>query len=172
MRRCRCATKYYDACAQFGVYPDDEAYREGRAQGLTFYCTHDGGYQEGRIGHGYRGVCPVTLEPYFLEGYNVGISVRQTLEAVHRVDYRIHSAREEIKSLEREIDELESSEDADTSKKEDKSAADRLKDMYRELGRLEAELEGLQDEKVYAIVAYRRAVDFARSMGFYEQYEY
>ena len=44
--------------------------------------------------------------------------------------------------------------------------------MYRELGRQESELERLQDEKVYAIVAYRRAVDVARSMGFYEQYEY
>ncbi len=164
--------KYYDACAQFGVYPDDKAYQEGREQGLTVYCTEDSGYQEGRIGQGYRGVCPVTLEPYFLEGYNVGISVRLALQSVQRVDYGIHSRREEIKSLKGEIDELESSEDADTTKKEDESAADRLKDMYRELGRLEAELEGLQDEKVYAIVAYRRAVDFARSMGFYEQYEY
>ena len=164
--------KYYDACAQFGVYPDDKAYQEGREQGLTVYCTEDSGYQEGRIGQGYRGVCPVTLEPYFLEGYNVGISVRLALQSVQRVDYGIHSRREEIKSLKGEIDELESSEDADTTKKEDESAADRLKDMYRELGRLEAELEGLQDEKVYAIVAYRRAVDVARSMGFYEQYEY
>ena len=164
--------KYYDSCAQFGVYPDDKAYREGREQGLTVYCTEDSGYQEGRIGQGYRGVCPVTLEPYFLEGHNVGISVRRTLESVQRIDYGIHSQREEIKSLKGEIDELESPDDSDTSKKEDKSAADRLKDMYRELGRLEAELERLQDEKVYAIVTYRRAVDFARSMGFYEQYEY
>ena len=164
--------KYYDACAQFGVYPDDEAYRDGREQGLTVYCTEDGGYQEGRIGQGYRGVCPVTLEPYFLEGYNVGISVRRALESVHRTDYGIRSAREEIKRLNGEIEELESSDDADTSKKDGKSAAGRLKDMYRELGRLEAEFERLQDEKVYAIVAYRRAVDVARSMGFNEQYDY
>ena len=44
--------------------------------------------------------------------------------------------------------------------------------MYRRIGRLEAEIEGLQDDKVYAIVEYRRAVDVARSMGFYEDYEY
>lgn len=164
--------KYYDACAQFGVYPDDDAYREGREQGLTFYCTEDGGYQEGRIGQGYRGVCPVTLEPYFLEGYNVGISVRQTLESVHRLDYGISSAREELKSLEDEIEELESGDDRQASEKEDRSAAGKLKEMYRQLGRLEAELERLRNEKVYAIVAYRRAVDVARSRGFYEHYEY
>ena len=165
--------KYYDACAQFGIYPDDKAYREGREQGLAVYCTEDSGYQEGRIGQGYRGVCPVGLEPYFLDGYNVGISVRQALQSVHRVDHGIHSRREEIRSLNAEIDELESpDDDADTSKEQDRSAADKLKDMYRELGRLEAELERLQDEKVYAIVAYRRAVDVARSRGFYEQYEY
>ena len=43
---------------------------------------------------------------------------------------------------------------------------------YDACAQIGTELEGLQDEKVYAIVAYRRAVDFARSMGFYEQYEY
>ena len=163
--------KYYDACAQFGVYPDDDAYREGRELGLTYYCTEDSGYQEGRIGQGYRGVCPLTLEPFFLDGYNVGISVRQTLESVHRVDYGIDSTREEITRLEEQIEELES-EDDESSKTEDRSAADTLKDMYRQLGRLEAELERLRNEKVYAIVAYRRAVDVARSRGFYEHYEY
>lgn len=162
--------KYYDACAQFGVYPDDDAYREGRELGLTYYCTEDSGYQEGRIGQGYRGVCPVTLEPFFLDGYNVGISVRQTLASVHRVDYGIDSTRKEIRRLEEQIEELES-EDDESSKTEDRSA-ERLKDMYRQLGRLEAELERLRNEKIYAIVAYRRAVDVARSRGFYEHYEY
>ncbi len=163
--------KYYDACAQFGIYPDDDAYREGRELGLTYYCTEDGGYREGRIGQGYRGVCPVTLEPYFLDGYNLGISVRQALESVHRVDYGIDSAKEEIKRLEEQIEELES-DGEESSKAEDRAVADRLKDMYRELGGLEAELERLRDEKVYAIVAYRRAVDLARSRGFHEPYEY
>lgn len=163
--------KYYDACAQFGIYPDDDAYREGRELGLTYYCTEDSGYQEGRIGQGYRGVCPLTLEPYFLDGYNVGISVRQTLESVHRVDYGIDSTREEIRRLEEQIEESES-EDEESSETEDRSAADTLKDMYRQLGRLEAELERLRNEKIYAIVAYRRAVDVARSRGFYEHYEY
>ena len=165
-------SKYYEACAQYGVFPDEEAYSQGRELGLTRYCTEDRGYQEGRIGTGYRGVCPMGLEPYFLDGYNAGIAVRRTIEEVHHVDYRIHSTREEIDDLKEEIAELESPEDDDASTGKDKPSADRLKDMYRELGRLEAELENLQDEKVYAIVAYRRAVDFARSMGFYEQYEY
>lgn len=164
-------SKYYDACAQYGVFPDEEAYTAGRELGLTLYCTEDRGYQEGRIGTGYRGVCPVGLEPYFLDGYNAGIAVRTTIETVHHVDYRIHSTREDIDGLKDEIAELESSEDDDSSDRKE-PLADRLKDMYRELGRLEAELERLQDEKVYAIVAYRRAVDVARSMGFYEQYEY
>lgn len=163
--------KYYDACARFGVHPHDDAYREGRERGLTYYCTEDSGYREGRIGQGYRGVCPVILEPYFLDGYNLGISVRQTLEFVHRVDYGIDSTREELRRLEERIEELES-DDEESSEKEDRSAADRLKDMYRQLGRLEAELERLRNEKVNAVVAYRRAVDFARSRGFHEHYEY
>ena len=47
--------KYYDACAQFGVYPDDEAYREGREQGLTVYCTEDSGYPGGPYRAGLSG---------------------------------------------------------------------------------------------------------------------
>ncbi len=165
-------SKYYDACAQYGVIPDDAAYREGRERGLTFYCTSDRGYQEGRIGTGYRGVCPMGLEPYFLDGYNAGITVRRTIEAVHHVDYQIQSTREHIEDLKQEIADLESSEDEDASTEDGKRSGDRVKDRYRELGRQESELERLQDEKVYTIVAYRRAVDVARSMGFYEQYEY
>ena len=164
--------RYYEACSQFGVYPDEDAYQDGRDLGLTVYCTEDGGYREGRIGTGYRGVCPVTLEPYFLAGYNAGISVRTTLQAVYRIDYDIDSRSEEIRNLKGEIDALESSGDGDAAEQESESTADRIKEMYRELGRLEAEQDRLRDEKVYAIVAYRRAVDVARSMGFYEPYEY
>ncbi len=162
-------SQYYDACSQYGIYPEEEAYRDGRDQGLTVYCTEDGGYQEGRVGLGYRGVCPAALEPYFLQGYNVGIAVRETLERAHQLDYQIHSAEEEIEDLRAEIDALESSEG---SGEEDQPAAETLKQKYRELGRLEAELEGLHDQKVGAVVSYRRAVDVARSMGFYEHYEY
>ena len=164
--------RYYEACSQFGVYPDEDAYQDGRDLGLTVYCTEDGGYREGRIGTGYRGVCPVTLEPYFLAGYNAGISVRTTLQAVYRIDYDIDSRSEEIRNLKGEIDALESPGDGDAAEQEGESTADRIKEMYRELGRLEAEQDRLRDEKVYAIVAYRRAVDVARSMGFYEPYEY
>lgn len=164
--------EYYEACSQFGVYPDEDAYQDGRSLGLTVYCTEDGGYREGRIGTGYRGVCPATLEPYFLAGYNAGISVRTTLQSVHRIDYDIDSRSEEIRNLKGEIDALESSGDGDAPEQESESTADGLKEMYRELGRLEAEQDRLRDEKVYAIVAYRRAVDVARSMGFYEPYEY
>ena len=164
--------KYYEACSQFGVYPDEDAYQDGRDLGLRVYCTEDGGYREGRIGTGYRGVCPVTLEPYFLSGYNAGISVRTTLQSVQRIDYEIDSRSEEIEGVKGEIDALESSSDAEAPEREGKSTDDRSKEMYRELGRLEGELDRLRAEKVYAIVAYRRAVDIARSMGFYEPYEY
>ena len=102
--------------------PDEDAYQDGRDLGLTVYCTEDGGYREGRIGTGYRGVCPVTLEAYFLAGYNAGISVRTTLQAVHHIDYEIDSRKREIQDLKGEIDALESSGNGETPKEDDKSA--------------------------------------------------
>ena len=159
-------SKYYDACTQYGVVPDDAAYSQGREFGLTVYCTADRGYEVGRFGAGYGGVCPIGLEHDFLDGYNAGNAVRETVEEVYHVDYQIQSTREDIENLKDRIAALESSDN------DDDASNDRLKEMHRELGYLEAELEGFRDDKVYAIVAYRRAVDFARSRGFYEDYEY
>ena len=105
--------KYYDACSRFGVYPDDNAYEDGREQGLAVYCTADNGYWEGRHGAGYRGVCPASLEPYFLNGYGAGMSVHRAAESVLRIDFGIEAARDEIGDLRREIDELESRDNAD-----------------------------------------------------------
>ena len=164
--------RYYDACAKFGVHPNNSAYLDGRDRGLTFYCTADTGYEEGRFGGNYRGVCPPISESSFLQGYDMGRSVRQAAESVQRIEFEIEAAREEIRSLEREIDRVESPDHADASSKGDEAATDRLHDMHRQIGHLEADIEALQDDRVYAIVEYRRAADHARSMGFHEDYEY
>jgi len=37
-----------DACSEFGIAPDINAWLRGRAQGLTQYCTRDNAYRIGR----------------------------------------------------------------------------------------------------------------------------
>ena len=166
---------YYRVCAQYGITPDADAYEAGREIGLSFFCSSDNGYRQGRVGIWYQGVCPEVLEPDFLFGYEVGVSVGRAAENVKRIENRIEGEEDAIKDLKREIEELESPGGSGGTKEKDsddtKTEAG-VKDKYRELGRLEGVLEQLRDEKIQAVVEYRLNVDEARRRGFFEIYAY
>ena len=56
-------------CAQFGAAVDDRAYFDGRRAGLDQLCNPRGGYDYGRAGKSYVGVCGAEWEEDFLGGY-------------------------------------------------------------------------------------------------------
>ncbi len=60
------------ACEKAGLPADLAAYEAGRAEGLAAYCTVENGYEAGRQGRRYRGVCPPEREIGFLQGYEQG----------------------------------------------------------------------------------------------------
>ena len=64
-----------EACANHGVSPDFARYEQGRLAGLREYCTPQRGYGLGASGKQYTYVCPDSLEPDFLEGYQQGKNV-------------------------------------------------------------------------------------------------
>ncbi len=69
--------EYSDRC-QLSPSPfDGELYANGRNAGLVEYCTATIGFESGRNGSTYEGVCPDHLERAFLENYEVGQRVRQ-----------------------------------------------------------------------------------------------
>ena len=168
---------YYRVCAQFEITPDADAYEAGREIGLSFFCSSDNGYRQGRVGIWYEGVCPDALEPDFLFGYEVGVSVGRAADNVQRIEHQIEDGKDAIKDLKREIEELESPggsgrTDEEEKDSDDTKTADGVKDKYRELGRHEGALERLRDEKIQAVVEYRLHVGEARRRGFYELYAY
>lgn len=59
-------------CRTVGQPADLVAYQAGRSEGLLDYCTAERGYQIGYSGRRYQSVCPPTLEPDFLQGYERG----------------------------------------------------------------------------------------------------
>ena len=91
---------YRKACAEFGVQPDLNAYREGHDQGVRTYCTRASGFEKGEAGFTYAGVCPEDLEPEFLAGYNAGKSLKDA-------SARILELEGQIKSIDRDIDDLQ-----------------------------------------------------------------
>lgn len=70
-----------ERCAAFGLAPDSAAYEAGRARGLDAYCTPEGGWEAGRAGGVYRGVCPADRESAFLDEFGLGARLYQYTSA-------------------------------------------------------------------------------------------
>lgn len=66
---------HMEACGKYGVTPDGEAYRAGRAEGLQQYCQPDNALQLGRNGSGYNMVCPGDTGAIFVAYYNRGATL-------------------------------------------------------------------------------------------------
>ena len=60
------------ACAEHGITPDTEAWRDGRDAGLEEYCVGGNGYRLGRGNSSYGGVCRDHDESAFLAGFYEG----------------------------------------------------------------------------------------------------
>lgn len=92
--------EHAEACAKHGVSPDAAAYAAGRSQGLVHYCTPHKGFEVGRTGSGYAGVCPSDLEADFTYGYRDG-------QVVYAAEQALSSARGRVDSLGNRLEELD-----------------------------------------------------------------
>ncbi|RYZ80335.1 MAG: DUF2799 domain-containing protein, partial [Proteobacteria bacterium] len=54
-----------------------ELYANGRNAGIVEFCTNTAGFEAGRNGSAYEGVCPDFLEKGFLESFRIGQKVRE-----------------------------------------------------------------------------------------------
>ncbi|WP_298745422.1 DUF2799 domain-containing protein [uncultured Brevundimonas sp.] len=88
------------ACAKHGVTPDAAAYAMGRRQGLAHYCTPYRGFEVGRAGSAYAGVCPGELEADFIYAYRDG-------QVVHAAEQALSNARGRVDSLGTRLEELD-----------------------------------------------------------------
>lgn len=116
------------ACEQFGVVPDQAVYMTGRARGLTVYCQPGRGFQVGRSGNSYGGVCPTSLEGPFLGGYSDGRIVWETQQRYDRAQSAINAATSRSDDIERRMREAEAMiADPAVSDDEKKALRERLK---------------------------------------------
>jgi hypothetical protein len=81
----------FDDCATVGQPVNLAAYQTGRSEGLLSYCTTENGYEVGYDGRRYQNVCPPTLEPDFLQGYERGRKERPAVAFYPRIGIGIGS---------------------------------------------------------------------------------
>jgi hypothetical protein len=120
------------ACAEYGVAPDAIAYRSARLDGLTGYCRWQRGFQEGREGDTYHGVCTPAQEVEFLPAYRDG-------QMVYAAEQALTNARNSVSSLGARLEELD---DKITAKQAEARAEgltteqrDQIRDRIQELRR-------------------------------------
>ena len=124
--------RHREACTSTGIVPDVNEYRTGRRSGLDQYCTTRSGLAMGRLGEYYENVCPETLEPDFLRGYEMG---REIYDVSSDIDW----SRMQLRMVE---EALEASEDM--SKKERKEAHEYRQTLKDDLAKLNKKLDRLE----------------------------
>ena len=154
------------ACAKYGVTPDLEAYRLGRAEGLREFCQPHNGYRAGVSGAPYYDVCPTDLAARFLAQYQAGHELYVHEQRVRDADAQLNAKRAEIARLEEALARSGLRAIKDTGTLEQRAQAVLDARQYAErMGRLKADVAQLErDRMLYAqeLAAYRATVASTR----------
>ncbi|HEX7079422.1 MAG TPA: DUF2799 domain-containing protein [Gammaproteobacteria bacterium] len=154
--------RYREACAKHGVSPDLESYRAGHSEGLEVYCRPGRGFDVGRSGGLYRGVCPADLEPEFLAAYQSGRRLYELESSVSRIDGLIASNAREQERIKQELTEIAASiASSETSTEERVRLVAEAAELGKRHGELSAENDALREERAVAAAeldAYRQTL--------------
>ncbi len=80
--------QHRDACGDYAIKIDGNAWRSGREQGLKRYCRPSNGYQLGRYGNSLNNVCPDILVGEFNRAYNYGNHIYRLIYELNELENR------------------------------------------------------------------------------------
>jgi hypothetical protein len=136
--------KHQNACVKHGVVPDRTAYLGGWEQGVEQYCQPDNGFNAGERGAGYSNVCPAHLKDSFYEAYQDGRKLYLAHSEINNLSRSISQKEYRLKQLNAQISSTEARlvDDA-TPAIQRRELLETTKDLAREQGQLEAEMQDL-----------------------------
>jgi hypothetical protein len=156
---------YRQACSKYGIAPSLEQYRVGHADGAELYCRAGNGFEVGRRGGRYLGVCSAELEPAFLEAFANGRELYEFEAALRSVENQIAARHRRLEELTGELTA------ASVAIISDETGAERRAElllnaaaMAKEQGKIAEEIEALEVERALReadLYAYRQTVAFA-----------
>ncbi len=91
--------EHREACSDYGITPDLQAYRRGRDEGLREYCQPRRAYQLGRSGQGYPHACPTELQEGLQTAYRDGRSIYEVATEVSGIQRTLQSKQNELKRI-------------------------------------------------------------------------
>jgi len=140
--------EYRKACADHGVTPSLAQYQQGYAEGVRNFCTQRNGFEQGKRGAAYRGICPTDLQAGFAEAYDQGRDFYELSSAVSSLTSKINNSKSRIKSLEESIAQnvLDVASDETTAEMR-VSLMLKIKNQHREIRELKDQIHELEHEK-------------------------
>ncbi len=91
--------EHREACSDYGITPDLQAYRRGRDEGLREYCQPRRAYQLGRGGQGYPHVCPPELQEGLQTAYRDGRSIYELASEVSGIERTLQRKQNELRHI-------------------------------------------------------------------------
>lgn len=88
--------QHVEACKRYKITISDNAYFKGYKQGQLQYCTISNGYEVGRKGYRYRGICPPSKFSGFEPAYEKG-------RLIHDIETNISSAQYDRNQVQEQI---------------------------------------------------------------------
>jgi len=156
---------YRQACSRHGVSPDLAEYRAGHAEGVLSFCRAGNGFEVGRRGGRYAGVCPADLEPAFLEAYNDGRQLYEFEAAVRAVENQIAARHNRLEELTAQLTSASAEIIADGTGAERRAELMiSVAAMAKEQGKIAEEIEALEAERGLResdLYAYRETLAFS-----------
>lgn len=96
-----------EACAEYGITPNLQQYLAGHKDGVRNYCVPNQGFDLGRRGTSYNGVCPADLEKAFLASYRKGQQVYELEQEIRQLERDRNAVIDEHDNMIAEIEENE-----------------------------------------------------------------
>ncbi len=121
---------YANACSEYGVNINRDAYLTSYEAGLAQYCVPDNGFDIGRKGRSYNNVCGAPQYGAFRDAYAQGRSIYDMEREHERLIGALDDVEEEIDDVRRRLIEDELSDD---ERKRLRRKRDRLEDERQDL---------------------------------------
>ena len=140
---------YQRQCAEHGVQPNLDAYREGHAQGVEVYCRAGNGFEVGHSGAVYQGVCPKNPSPSSSRTTTRASRLFELESAVRNIDAQIASNNYEQERIRGELTSIAAAMISSDTKPEDRVVmVSRSAELGRRYGELTNETRSLTEERV------------------------
>lgn len=156
--------EHRQACAKHGVTPDFRAYQDGHDEGIIGFCTARNGFTRASNGYEYTGICPPSLEPEFLDGYEAGREIYKVSTNISNLKSEQRSINKEISSIDTQLMEKEAALFAEGTSKEDRR---RLYEEITLLRERKGQLIQRNEELIYSLAEAQARLTLLR-----ERYQY